>query len=246
MATWIVHLRLAENLLGRIPGLDPGAFAVGSIAPDSGIPDERWKTFTPPPEVSHFSLSGELPKDLADLRFYRHYVAPLNPQQDGGKPFSFLLGYFFHLVTDNLWAKQIGRPTLERFTVEFAADKGFIWEIKRDWYGLDFDYLRAHPDSLFWNLFLNCTYEEDYLNYMPAEAVRERVAYIQEFYQRDDEEVRAQFFERPDIYLTQEEMDRFVEQTTGLLERAYRMLWEEGVDTGGHNSVLDLLSASEV
>jgi len=149
-------------------------------------------------------------------------------------------------VTDNLWAKQIGRPTLERFADEFAADKGFIWEIKRDWYGLDFDYLRTHPDSLFWRLFLDCTYEVNYLSYMPVEAVRERIFYIQEFYQRDDEEVRAQFFERPDRYLSREEMDRFVEETTGLLERAYCMLWEEGVDTGDYSSVLDLLSASKV
>jgi hypothetical protein len=44
MATRIVHLRLAENLLELIDGLDPAYFATGSIAPDSGIPDENWET----------------------------------------------------------------------------------------------------------------------------------------------------------------------------------------------------------
>ena len=55
MATWIAHLRIAENLLAEIPGLDAGSFATGSIAPDSGVPDEKWEKFTPPPEVSHFA-----------------------------------------------------------------------------------------------------------------------------------------------------------------------------------------------
>ena len=48
MATWIVHLRIAEALLARRPELDAGQFAIGSVAPDSGLPDEKWENFTPP------------------------------------------------------------------------------------------------------------------------------------------------------------------------------------------------------
>jgi hypothetical protein len=48
-----VHLRLAENLLEMIDGLDGRSFAIGNIAPDSGIPDEKWESFEPPKEVSH-------------------------------------------------------------------------------------------------------------------------------------------------------------------------------------------------
>lgn len=54
MATWIVHLRLAENLLTLIDNLDDASFAMESIAPDLGIPDENWETFDPPPEILHF------------------------------------------------------------------------------------------------------------------------------------------------------------------------------------------------
>jgi hypothetical protein len=46
MATWIAHLRLAENLLERIPGLDEAQFAIGNVAPDSGIPDENGRNST--------------------------------------------------------------------------------------------------------------------------------------------------------------------------------------------------------
>lgn len=54
MAIWIAHLRLAENLLARIPNLDEAQFAIGNIAPDSGVPDEKWEHFDPPKEVTHF------------------------------------------------------------------------------------------------------------------------------------------------------------------------------------------------
>ena len=46
MASWIVHLRVAEKLLKAWPKLDPAQFAVGNITPDAGIPDEKWEKFT--------------------------------------------------------------------------------------------------------------------------------------------------------------------------------------------------------
>ena len=64
MASWITHLRVAENLLSQIEGLESSLFAIGNIAPDSGIPDEKWEKFNPPPEVTHFRVfetTGYLP-----------------------------------------------------------------------------------------------------------------------------------------------------------------------------------------
>jgi hypothetical protein len=178
MATWIAHLRLAENLLEMIEGLDAASFAIGNIAPDSGIPDENWESFTPPPKVSHFATADDPLSTPADLEFYRSYLAPLEEINPDEERFSFLLGYFFHLVTDNLWAQKIGRPTHTRFAAEFEADPKFIWEVKRDWYGLDFVYLYEHPDSLFWRVFLDCAHTEDYFDFMPPEAVAQRIEYI--------------------------------------------------------------------
>jgi hypothetical protein len=74
MATWMVHFRIAENLLVRIPGLDAHQFAIGNIGPDSGLPDEKWETFTPPTHVTHFHQEGG-PHLSADLEFYRTYLA---------------------------------------------------------------------------------------------------------------------------------------------------------------------------
>lgn len=54
MASWIVHLRIADQLLDQIPDLKSTEFVVGNIAPDSGIPNEDWSAYTPSPVLSHF------------------------------------------------------------------------------------------------------------------------------------------------------------------------------------------------
>ena len=153
---------------------------------------------------------------------------------------SFLLGYFFHLVTDNLWAHEIGRPTKERFAREFEADPRFIWEVKRDWHGLDFAYVRSYPESLFWRVFLHSEYAEDYLEFMSPQAVQERIAYIKSMYQRTDEEMEQRLRDRPCLYLSGGEMDQFVEDATERLYRIYCYLWEQNGDTRGLRSALEL------
>ena len=95
MATWIAHLRLAENLLQMIDGLDPSQIAVGSVAPDCGIRDAKRDKFNPPAEVTHFLVSGDCARRIADLEFYRRYLTTLKHQNDDIMRFSFCLGYFF-------------------------------------------------------------------------------------------------------------------------------------------------------
>jgi hypothetical protein len=232
MATWIVHLRLAENLLLMIEGLDPPQFAVGSIAPDSGIPDEKWETFRPPVEVTHFETSGDSTWRMADLAFYRRYVAPLKHQNDDRMCFSFRLGYFFHLLTDNLWEHKIVHPTKVRFAAEFEADPDFGWEVKRDWYGLDLHHVRTNPDSIFWCVFLGSEYTQDHLDFMPQEAVKQRLEYIKTLYQRTDEAIEKNYGQRPCKYLSESDVEDFLKVGTERLYGIYRRLWEEEGETG--------------
>jgi hypothetical protein len=239
MATWIAHLRIAELLLERIPGLDPASFAVGSIAPDSGIPDGRWEKFDPPPEVTHFGNFPGARSRLADLEFYRLHLLPL---RDGSNSdwLSFRLGYFFHLVTDNLWSLKIGQPTTQTWAVQFAADKDFIWEVKKDWYGLDFIYVRDHPRCLFWDVFLGARPETGGLDFLPLEALRQRLEYIQQDYQRTDESVQSAY-NRPYIYLSAATAQTFVTETSAQLVRIYTYLWLHGASTDGLVTALDLI-----
>ncbi|HEX7541344.1 MAG TPA: hypothetical protein VF352_04365, partial [Anaerolineales bacterium] len=141
--------------------------------------------------------------------------------------------------TDNLWSEKIGRPTQRRWAEQFAADHDFIWEVKKDWYGLDFIYVRDHPDCLFWRVFLDSRPETGELDFLPLEAVRQRVEYIQQYYQRSDEDVKKAY-NRPYIYLSGAEMDRFVDESTRQLSRIYQHLWITGAPTDGFSSALDL------
>lgn len=53
MATWITHLRVAENILKRFK-LEENEFLAGNIAPDSGVPNENGSGFNPPKEITHW------------------------------------------------------------------------------------------------------------------------------------------------------------------------------------------------
>lgn len=222
MATWITHLRIAENLLNLLPEMEADAFAVGNIAPDSGIPDEKWEKFTPPGEITHFHAPKGSAYTAADLEFARRYLRELDSQKDR-KRFSFCWGYFCHLVTDNLWARDIYRPTRQRFQAQFDADRSFIWEVKKDWYGLDFVYVRDHPDSLYWKVFLECVYPVNYLEFLLPEGVKQVISHIQHYYRTIDERALERI-NRERQYLTMPEVDAFVAEATKLLHRVIKKI----------------------
>ncbi|MCB9135460.1 MAG: zinc dependent phospholipase C family protein [Anaerolineales bacterium] len=239
MGTWICHLRIADKLLKKIDNLDPEMFAIGNIAPDSGIADEKWQTFTPPKHITHFGNEDET-WGIADLDFYRKYLKDVS--HEDCKQFSFLLGYFFHLITDNLWAVEIWRPHKEKYADWFAKDvDDFVRETKRDWYGLDFIYVRDYPHALFWQVFLHCKYETNYLYFVPIEAVQQRVAYIQQFYQETDAWVQAAYL-RPYLYLPKARMDQFVEDTSQFLFRVYKALGDKNLSGGEAKTILEIIS----
>jgi hypothetical protein len=237
MATWIAHLRIAENLLERIPNLDPGQFAIGNVAPDSGIPDENWEKFNPPPEVTHFKRSKSVHKEIADLDFYRGYLADISP--DDTERYSFRLSYFFHLITDNLWTLDVGRPTSERWAKRFAADRKFIWEVKKDWYGLDHIYVREHPECLYWRVFLDAQPASADLDFLPPEALPHQLKHIRSYYQLNDDEIQD-MMTRPKKYLSKEQMDRFVDESTERIHAIYQLLWPTPPALDGHFSALEL------
>ncbi|MGB7539880.1 MAG: hypothetical protein WBM17_15155, partial [Anaerolineales bacterium] len=161
------------------------------------------------------------------------------PESDKEK-FSFLWGYFCHLVTDNLWRVRIYQPALERYKSQFDADPGFIWEVKKDWYGLDFVYVRSHPKSFFWSVFLDCEYPVNFLDVLLPEGVRQRMDYIKTYYRRKDAET-DDIFSRKRVYLTQAGMDQFVEEATGILDQGIRRLRKGENNTDGYHSLLEMI-----
>lgn len=143
MASWMVHLRIADRLLDAMPGLSPVEFIVGNVAPDSGVPNADWSQFSPSTTVSHFKAGGE---KACPERFAAKYFTPAQQKTYDSAQYSFYLGYLVHLITDVLWVRDIYDPSKIRFSEERARDpEGFIWKLKEDWYDLDYKYLRDHP-----------------------------------------------------------------------------------------------------
>ncbi len=247
MASWIVHLRVAEKLLEEIKGLDWEEFGLGSVAPDSGIPDEKWEKFDPPAEILHFQSPNKVVGDGArrcnDLDFYKNHL--LGVEWDGGEVdrFSFYLGYFFHLIVDNLWNKKIGEPTAKlyesKYKEKYEDKNSFFQKVKGDWYSLDFIHVREHPRSFFWQTFLKSEVTTSFLDFLPEDALKQRVDYIKTFYQRDDEGV-DKLLDRPFEFLTKERMNAFVEEAAQMLVQIYELIWLQGIDVSEYQSALQL------
>lgn len=243
MATWMVHLRVAEKVFEKIPGLDAGQFAIGNVAPDSGVPDEKWENFNPPKEVTHYRVQNPdgIWAKFADAHFLQEELLGKVTLAEDPVKFSFLFGYFCHIVTDNMWAERIARPLFEEYANEFANTAGFIWEVKKDWYGLDFVYVRTHPNCLFWSTFVDAEYPAEYLSVFPVGAIAKQLAYIKTFYQRTDAQVEHDLRFKNHTYLNEAEMALFVDGAYRSLLRIYQMVWEQGVSLTGKISTLDLL-----
>jgi hypothetical protein len=210
MATWIAHLRVAENLLNKGYNFAPEAFVVGNIGPDSGVPNEDWSNFDPPKKITHWSEDG---KKINVQGFWDKYLSN-EKIEESDEAFSFKIGYFVHLLTDIEWSKLFEEKKKEALYKEgLEKDKNFIWVIKKDWYGLDYLYLEKNPTSIFNTLFRNITSVPDYLDYFPKGAFEKQVKYITEFYLGENNETKDNF-----IYLNEEEMDDFIESATTVID----------------------------
>ena len=224
MSTWISHLRIAENLLESLPEFDLVAFACGHLAPDSGLPNADWSAFDPPKEVTHYLKKGEGEGDIRDLDFYRTYLTGLEADEDKEK-YSFLWGYFFHLLCDNLWSKQIGKASERQFATLFAEQreqgKDAFWILKDDWYGLDFRYLENHPDSLFWSVFLPNPDPPSYVSFIPTSTLHHQLEYKRSFYTSTHNDL---VLDRTYPYLNEDTMNHFVEDCTASSLTVYTTL----------------------
>ena len=204
MASWMVHLRIADKLLDKIPGLSSTEFIVGNIAPDSGVPNEDWSAFSPDKKVSHFKGAGNMaiPESYAEKYFTLDQRSGYNEQQ-----FSFYLGYLTHLITDVLWVRDVYAPSKDKFPELWASEgKNSIWKLKADWYDLDFKYLRDHPGFWAFRLYLGAAgFVNDFMDEFSADAFDNRRQYITGWYLEGRENLDRKY-----PFLTEQEMTVFV------------------------------------
>ena len=213
LATWIAHLRLAEHLIADGLQLDVEAFLVGSVAPDSGLPNADMTAYEPPKRITHWhGDDGEIDPEA----YYARYLA--QPSHDA-RAHAFHIGYYLHLVTDLEWTNTVWRPKKRTplYHKALADLPTYLPEIKHDWYGLDFLYLKANPNCIFYKRFRFIDTVPDYLDYLPAGLLTETVRKIQSYYRRPEFDL-----DRPYHYLSAAEIDAFVDLAGMTLARLCR------------------------
>lgn len=232
MATWITHLRVAEKLELDHAGPEYQSFLVGNIAPDAGKLNEDRKTYTPSAIISHYR-NLDIPKWGNDnLAFYRQYILDGRASLLGTER-NFKLGYFLHLFLDDLWRFYVYHPAKLRYQREMTENPMFIWEIKKDWYGIDKKYVRDNPGWPTWTAFLDADYTEDYIDFYPAKTISDKIASIKEFYSQTIDSPR------PGRYLRSEDMDQFVNLASHWIGVGIGLLEARG--PGSHHSIMNLL-----
>ncbi len=245
MATWGSHFRIAEIILKKYGKLNRSYFAIGNIGPDCGLPNKNWSAFTPPKEITHFinvkmSNFFDIKSNkfiLNDVNFFSKYLRCrdiISFQDDT----SFLLGYFLHLITDNLWNYYIMKPLKEKYIREIQKDTNFIWKVKTDWYDLDKIYITEKKGSLFWSDFLGAEYNKEVLDFIPRKGVTRQLEYIKRFYQISKDEY-LRISRKKFVYLDKKEMDYFIKTSSDVILKVLTQILEKNFKFSKKTSVLD-------
>lgn len=200
MATWVTHMIVADKVLELFPQLDKRGFCVGNIAPDCNDFSEAGGDFIPPRKVTHW-MTGERKKPSDTDIFYHEYFLKHSEDHNSREYYSFLLGYYAHLITD----ADFQWFTREEDRVRSAWDrikadvryKGKIdiceetWdtfksivtprEISRERDALEAEYLRNHPDyeCSYFTEILPLTDFPDYIDYLPKGSIARKIPFMQ-------------------------------------------------------------------
>ncbi len=233
MATWITHLRIAEAYAQKAEIPDFPYYLIGNLAPDSGKLNDDKLTYSPDGNLVHFRKRGANIWDAEDGKFIRDYLAKADPAKE--KLFSFLKGYFHHLIVDSLWGFFIHHPTVARFSEEYK-DPLFIWEVKKDWYAADFKFLEENPEWPVWRVFMESRYEIDALDIYPQQNIAEKQREIKDFYNAGRE------FDVPGIYLLPRHIDAFVDLSADILQLVEPRIPEMSVAADAPSSILEVIA----
>lgn len=150
MASWLTHLRVAEKIKEKVSEIDFPYLIIGSIAPDSGIPDESQRSYTTSKEITHCRYQKDNNSvDMNESVFFENYLVPEKIMTRSDSTRSFLWGYYFHLLTDKLWLEEYFKPFQKNYESEFEnPEKDFVDFIREEMFSLDFEYLREKSPEL--------------------------------------------------------------------------------------------------
>lgn len=230
MATWVTHLRVADEVIRKTPFLCRHEFFVGNIAPDCNIENEDWTRFTPSREVTHWM--GNERKTAADCdRFLHEYIE--RKEKLDVKEEAFLLGYYAHLITDAEFQRYIRdvdrvkaawdriklHPELSKQAVgmeeTWDSVKKLIGSCERmkDIYSIEAEYLENNPESGYLTDIVCLKEFPDYVDYLPAGAIVRKIKVMGYMPEKE----RSQY---PYIGMSRDEYNCFIKRTTELVVEA--------------------------
>lgn len=97
MGSRIMHLIISQKIAERIEIKDKASFLAGGIAPDAALDKER----------SHFYIGQQ--EDYTRKIDYTGFLEKYNIHKEQ----SYILGYYAHLITDDLWLQGFYLPWLK-------------------------------------------------------------------------------------------------------------------------------------
>lgn len=210
MASWMLHLRIADALLTRFPQLEPTQFVAGNLAPDSGRMNADRMSYTPTKQLSHWKKPKEQGGAIQDELFAQRYLHPLPNKPE---TCAFHLGYYAHLLTDQNFIATVFRPLRDKRIYELPDATSFSEALKKDWYQTDLRYFAQNPELRSYHILQTIRdFPNSYFDYFAADAFTKKLREIQKAYRLADLDPAYSF-----SYSSCKDMDDFVEREIELV-----------------------------
>lgn len=224
MANWITHTIIADKVLEKLSFPDKKGFCIGNIAPDCNVENEDWTAFEPPREMTHF-MSGKSKLTADYEKFYDLYVRKKKFSSD--EHYSFLLGYYSHLMTDVMWVEYMHnedrvRVCFDRIKAHSEMRKELSglpeeYEVVKQVFGrkcflndaaeIEHRYIAKNAHNSYNEIVRKTTNFPDYLDFLPAGAIARKIKIMAYEPPEAVEEKKL-------IFLTEEEYRQFVDDTS--------------------------------
>jgi hypothetical protein len=229
MASWVTHLMIADRVMEQCPELDRRGFCVGNIAPDCNVENEDWTSFTPSREVTHWmSRERKVASDCDS--FCNEYILISKNKIHSQEQYSFLLGYYVHLITDaafqwyirddkrvkDTWIRIYANENLRLSAIGYPNDwdsvKKLISKNERmhEINSMEAEYLRANPTSGYLTEILPLIEFPDYIDYLPHGCIVRKIR-VMGYLPEVDENLTNP------ISMSREEFIYFVDNTAALV-----------------------------
>ena len=230
MANWITHTRIADILISKGLDIDIKGFCIGNIAPDCNIENEDWTAYIPSTEVTHFMTKSKN-KITSDYEgFFNQYIE--NKTFESKEGYSFLLGYYSHLITDvqyQLFIRNENRiidsfnriksnielnKKIEGYPETFDTLKQVFgkWNVFADIIELENKYISENPNCSYNQILRNTSDFPDYLDFLPENAINRKIPIMIKEYD-EWSTVKGSGF----IFFSIEEYEKYLNETTNII-----------------------------